>query len=230
MEAVLNEHREHEKNLQSTLIDRAEARGRHQGERRTGSAAHHPRGRGPLGPAAREDAGAARGHPARDRRAQAEAQGRRDVDRSEHPDAAQHARVRPRAGSARARRQDPAPSAAPTSRSAAVAPRPRMLRRNPSASARDVRLTMHRRMMRKPRLHSALRSPGRTAIVVLADFLIRQRPPRFSTCAGPAALGVGAATGRRAASLAAAPAIAALQAARIVFIGFESLLRARSRR
>ena len=82
-----------------------------------GSRAHRPRGGGPLGAAAREDAGAARRHPARDRRPEAEAQGRRGHDRSDHPDAAQHARVRPRAGSARPRRQQhPASPAAPHGR------------------------------------------------------------------------------------------------------------------
>ena len=42
---------------------------------------HHPRGAGTLRPAAREDAGAARGHPARDRRPEAEAPRRRNLDR-----------------------------------------------------------------------------------------------------------------------------------------------------
>src|SRR5262249_1630313 len=58
-------------------------------------------------------AGAARGHPARDRRTAAEAQGRRDNPRGKHPGAAQHARLRPRAGGSRPRRTHPAPSAAP---------------------------------------------------------------------------------------------------------------------
>ena len=112
MEAVLSEHREHEKNLQSTLMTAQKLSDDIKANAELEAQAHHPRSRRALRSAARENAGAARGHPARDRRPQAEAQGRRNLDRSQHHDAPEHARVRPRAGSARARRQDPAAPAA----------------------------------------------------------------------------------------------------------------------
>ena len=93
--------------------DRGAAAGRrHQGQRAGGSAANHSRRGGPLRAAAREDAGAARGHPARNRRPEAQTPRRGDHDRGDDPDAAQHARVRPRAGSPRARREGSAPPAA----------------------------------------------------------------------------------------------------------------------
>ena len=113
LEAALAEHREHEKSLQSTLMTAQRLPTTSSAQRRRGSAADRPRGGRALGAAARKDAGAARGHPARNRRPEAEAARRRDVDRIDDPDAAQHARVRARAGSTRrSRGQDPAPSSA----------------------------------------------------------------------------------------------------------------------
>ena len=77
MEAVLNEHREHEKNLQSTLMtaqklaDDIKANAEEEARRIIREA----EARSDL--LLREDAGAARGRAARDRRPEAEAEGRR---------------------------------------------------------------------------------------------------------------------------------------------------------
>ena len=49
LEAILNEHREHEKTLKSTLLAAPEAGGRHQGRCRRRSTADHPRGPGAVG-------------------------------------------------------------------------------------------------------------------------------------------------------------------------------------
>ena len=127
-EAALAQHREHEKNLQSTLTTaqklsddiRANAQklATTSGPTPRWKRPDHPRRRRTVRTAAREDAGAARGHPARDRRPEAQAPRRGDVARSDDLDAEEHPRVRPRAGSARARGQDPASTAraSPSSR------------------------------------------------------------------------------------------------------------------
>ena len=79
MEVVLAEHREHEKNLQEHAAHGAETRGRDQGERRAGSAAHHPRGRGPSELLLQRDTVPPRGHPAGNRRHELK---RKDVEAS----------------------------------------------------------------------------------------------------------------------------------------------------
>ena len=71
----------------ATLIDGAEAGRRHQGATPSRRPAHRPRGGRSLRAAPREDAGAARGHPARNRRPETEAPGCRDDDRGDDPDA-----------------------------------------------------------------------------------------------------------------------------------------------
>ncbi len=93
-EAILNEHREHEKSLKTTLLaaqklaDDIKAGADDEAHRIIREA----QGRSDL--LLEKTQARARGHPARDRRPQAEAPRRRDVDRGEHPDAAQHAGVR----------------------------------------------------------------------------------------------------------------------------------------
>ena len=114
MEAVLSRAPRAREEPAEHADDGAEAVRRHQGQRRTGSA---------RASSARPKAGRSLLLEKTQARLEdiqreidglkTEAEGRRDVDRSEHRDAAQHAGVRPRAGSARARGQDPAPSSAP---------------------------------------------------------------------------------------------------------------------
>ena len=84
--------------------ERAEGRRRHEAERAAGSDAPRRRGAGARRADDAEGAGAGRGSGARHRRAEAEAPRGADQHRSVRVVAAEHARLRPRAGPARAAR------------------------------------------------------------------------------------------------------------------------------
>ena len=122
MEAALNEHREHEKNLKATLLTAQKLADdiKAQAEEEAKRIVREAQGRSDL---LLEKTQARLEDIQREyRRPEAQAPGRRDLDRGDDPDAAQHARVRPRTGSARARRASSAPPPAATADSSRTKP------------------------------------------------------------------------------------------------------------
>ena len=202
LEAVVTEHREHERNLRNTLLtaQRLSDEIREHAEQESRRIVEDAESRAEL--ILQKSAGPDRGGPAGNRRPQAQAARRRDDAAVDHRHAAQRAGVRARAGAEGARRQDPPAPPAP-GRPRAAGPG-----RAPGAG---------RRRIADEHAHADARRRRRGIASITADFVVR-RTRQVVTCAGPAPR-----RGAAQANVSAIPnGVVASRHGRIVFVGSEA--------